>query len=142
MEIRTLKLQCSLFTSKCAENCIQVCSPFFFFSEALTFWRQRCLLHGFSPSLVHCSCAIFALIHAFCALFQSPLGTCLVGPCFTNFSVRDVPLTIYAPTFVEAESSYRPRNLDGQNRQSPIASDFGSRTQIAALFAVLLYQNV
>ena len=32
--------------------------------------------------------------------------------------------------------------LDGQNRQSPIASDFGSRTQIAALFAVLLYQNV
>ena len=24
--------------------------------------------------------------------------------------------------------------LDGQNRQSPIASDFGSRTQIAALF--------
>ena len=33
-------------------------------------------------------------------------------------------------------------NLDGQNRQSPIASDFGSRTQIAALFAVLLYRNV
>ena len=32
--------------------------------------------------------------------------------------------------------------LDGQNRQSPIASDFGSRTQIAALFAVLLYPNV
>ena len=32
--------------------------------------------------------------------------------------------------------------LDGQNRQSPIASDFGSRTQIAALFAVLLYRNV
>ena len=28
--------------------------------------------------------------------------------------------------------------LDGQNRQSPIASDCGSRTQIAALFAVLL----
>ena len=25
-------------------------------------------------------------------------------------------------------------SLDGQNRQSPIASDFGSRTQIAALF--------
>ena len=35
-----------------------------------------------------------------------------------------------------------PQNLDGQNRQSPIASDFGSRTQIAALFAVLLYRNV
>ena len=35
-----------------------------------------------------------------------------------------------------------PANLDGQNRQSPIASDFGSRTQIAALFAVLLYPNV
>ena len=34
------------------------------------------------------------------------------------------------------------RRLDGQNRQSPIASDFGSRTQIAALFAVLLYRNV
>ena len=32
--------------------------------------------------------------------------------------------------------------LDGQNRQSPIASDFGSRTQIAALFAILLYPNV
>ena len=32
--------------------------------------------------------------------------------------------------------------LDGQNRQSPIASDFGSRAQIAALFAVLLYPNV
>ena len=32
--------------------------------------------------------------------------------------------------------------LDGQNRQSPIASDFGSRTQIAALLAVLLYRNV
>ena len=32
--------------------------------------------------------------------------------------------------------------LDGQNRQSPIASDFGSRTQIAALFAFLLYWNV
>ena len=32
--------------------------------------------------------------------------------------------------------------LDGQNRQSPIASDFGSRTQIAALFAILLYWNV
>ena len=31
---------------------------------------------------------------------------------------------------------------DGQNRQSPIASDFGSRTQIAALFAILLYPNV
>ena len=26
--------------------------------------------------------------------------------------------------------------------KSPIASDFGSRTQIAALFAVLLYRNV
>ena len=34
------------------------------------------------------------------------------------------------------------KGLDGQNRQSPIASDFGSRTQIAALFAVLLYRNV
>ena len=33
-------------------------------------------------------------------------------------------------------------SLDGQNRQSPIASDFGSQTQIAALFAVLLYRNV
>ena len=33
-------------------------------------------------------------------------------------------------------------SLDGQNRQSLIASDFGSRTQIAALFAVLLYQSV
>ena len=32
--------------------------------------------------------------------------------------------------------------LDGQNRQSPIASDFRSRTQIAALFAILLYWNV
>ena len=32
--------------------------------------------------------------------------------------------------------------LDGQNRQSPIASDFGSRTQIAALFAILLYRSV
>ena len=32
--------------------------------------------------------------------------------------------------------------LDGQNRQSPIASDFGSRTQIAGLFAVLLYRSV
>ena len=32
--------------------------------------------------------------------------------------------------------------LGGQTRQSPIASDFGSRTQIAALFAVLLYQSV
>ena len=32
--------------------------------------------------------------------------------------------------------------LDGQNRQSPLALDFGSRTQIAALFAVLLYPNV
>ena len=28
------------------------------------------------------------------------------------------------------------QSLDGQNRQSPIASDFGSRTQIAALFAI------
>ena len=28
------------------------------------------------------------------------------------------------------------------NRQSPIASDFGSRTQIAALFAILLYRSV
>ena len=35
-----------------------------------------------------------------------------------------------------------PGPLDGQNRQSPIASDFGSRTQIATLFAVLLYPNV
>ena len=34
------------------------------------------------------------------------------------------------------------RLLDGQNRQSPIASDFGSRTQIAALFAILLYWDV
>ena len=34
------------------------------------------------------------------------------------------------------------KGLLGQNRQSPIASDFGSRTQIAALFAVLLYPNV
>ena len=33
-------------------------------------------------------------------------------------------------------------SLDGQNRQSPIASDFGSRTQIAALLAILLYRNV
>ena len=33
-------------------------------------------------------------------------------------------------------------NLDGQNRQSPIASDFGSQTQIAALFAILLHPNV
>ena len=33
-------------------------------------------------------------------------------------------------------------SLDGQNRQSPIASDFGSRTQIAALFAVWLYRSV
>ena len=32
--------------------------------------------------------------------------------------------------------------LDGQNRQSPSASDFGSRTQIATLFAVLLYRSV
>ena len=32
--------------------------------------------------------------------------------------------------------------LDGPHRQSPIASDFGSRTQIAALFAVLLHQSV
>ena len=32
--------------------------------------------------------------------------------------------------------------LDGQNRQSPIASDFGSRTQIAALFTILLYRSV
>ena len=38
--------------------------------------------------------------------------------------------------------SFSPCNLDGQNRQSPIASDFGSRTQIAARFAVLLYRNV
>ena len=34
------------------------------------------------------------------------------------------------------------KNLDGQNRQSPIAIDFGSRTQIAALFAVLPYRSV
>ena len=33
-------------------------------------------------------------------------------------------------------------HLDGQNRQSPIASDFGSRTPIASLFAVLLYWSV
>ena len=35
-----------------------------------------------------------------------------------------------------------PPPLDGKNRQSPIACDFGSRTQIAALFAILLYPNV
>ena len=40
------------------------------------------------------------------------------------------------------ESAGKIPGLDGQNRQSPIASDFGSRTQIAALFAVLLYPNV
>ena len=32
--------------------------------------------------------------------------------------------------------------LDGQNRQSPIASDLGSRAQIAGLFAILLYRTV
>ena len=32
--------------------------------------------------------------------------------------------------------------LDGQDRHSPIASDFGSQTQIAALFAILTYRTV
>ena len=47
-----------------------------------------------------------------------------------EFSLQEKPMPI------------KFRLLDGQNRQSPIASDFGSRTPIAALFAVLLYQNV
>ena len=32
--------------------------------------------------------------------------------------------------------------LDGQDRQSPIARDLGSQTQIAALFAILTYRTV
>ena len=48
----------------------------------------------------------------------------------------------YSPSKKGQETLFLPLTLDGQNRQSPIASDFGSRTQIAALFAVLLYQIV
>ena len=68
------------------------------------------------------------------------------GLCFTRF----VCLTFHGPFASNGSNPYLNRNrierynatLDGQNRQSPIASDFGSRTQIAALFAVLLYQSV
>ena len=34
------------------------------------------------------------------------------------------------------------QNLEGQDRQSPIASDFGSQAQIAALSANLTYRTV
>ena len=47
-----------------------------------------------------------------------------------------------AEKFLELFSGSLQCSLDGQNRQSPIASDFGSRTQIAALFAILLYRSV
>ena len=46
-------------------------------------------------------------------------------------------------THVPQNSDSKEGYLDGQDRQPPpIASDFGSQTQIAALFAILTYQTV
>ena len=64
------------------------------------------------------------------------------GACRKAAKCRRKVCSSKRPTKSEPRS-VRPNGvLDGQNRQSPIASDFGSRTQIAALFAVLLYPNV
>ena len=70
-------------------------------------------------------------------LAVSDLHTCHA----TRVASRLTFLRILGFSGVGAVSRYTPA-LDGQNRQSPIASDFGSRTQIAALFAILLYRSV
>ena len=54
----------------------------------------------------------------------------------------DIPCAISQGDVQTIRKRHMTLTLDGQNRQSPIASDFGSRTQIAALLAVLLYRNV
>ena len=72
------------------------------------------------------------------------MGLSGLGGSCRGFEKRKVIMPEYAMEhdISMSLSLYSSRFLDGQNRQSPIASDFGSRTQIAALFAVLLYQNV
>ena len=58
------------------------------------------------------------------------------------FLMRQCPCLFVHLSFLFQGFEGLVESLDGQNRQSPIASDFGSRTQIAALFAILLYWNV
>ena len=55
----------------------------------------------FSPSLIHCLCAIFASNSRFMRLFQAPFDTSLDSPLLARLSVHGLHFTVHAPsTFV------------------------------------------
>ena len=71
---------------------------------------------------------------------QASLLFSLLHPCFSSFPTATA--RVHMASFIVRRLPASHSNLDGQDHQSPIASDFGMQTQIATLFAILMYRTV